>query len=158
MRQSIEIKPSLLWQARWKAGLEVVMSRVRGQEGGRLNCMDWPSWRWQGLINKHRGLQKQSTSCSTQTMRQKVGQSIMKSQLKTPNIMPALGSPEMSSVLGLVTTVALERWRDAVCVNLFTPGNTVYSFQLEKQCRMNHGLLSRLPKIILRHQRQWVSP
>lgn len=40
MRESIEIKPSLLWQARWKACLEVVMRQVRGTEGGGFNCME----------------------------------------------------------------------------------------------------------------------
>lgn len=67
-------------------------------------------------------------------MRQKVRQSRMKSRLETPNIMPALEPPKMSSVLDPVTAVASERWIDAVRANSFTPGNTVYSFQLEQQC------------------------
>lgn len=149
MRESTEIKPSLLWQARWKACLGVAMSWVKGPEGGGFNCMDGPSWRWQGLINKHRGLQKQSPSCSTQTMRQKVGQGRMKSWLETSNIIPALEPPEMSSVGSgdRYSTGKMER----CCSGKFIyPWEYCLLVSSGKAMRcMNHGLISRLLKIIL---------
>lgn len=90
MRESIEIKPSLFWQPRWKGVRRLWRGGEEGLEGGRFNCMGGSSWRWQGLINKHRGLQEQTDTLNSETMRQESQALGRKSWLGTPKITLAL--------------------------------------------------------------------
>ena len=90
MRESIEIKPSLFWQPRWKGVWRLWRGGEEGLEGGGFNCMGGPSWRWQGLINKHRGPQKQTDTLNSETRRQESRALGMKSWLGAPNMTPAL--------------------------------------------------------------------
>lgn len=75
MRESIEIKPSLFWQPRWKGVQRLWRGGEEGLEGGEFNCMWGPSQRWQSLINKHWGLQKQTYVLNSKTRSQESQQS-----------------------------------------------------------------------------------
>lgn len=86
MRESIEIKPSLFWQPRWKGVQRLWRGGWEGLEGGGFNCTWGASQRWQGLINKHRGLQKQTDRLHSETMTPESGVIRMKAWLGTPSV------------------------------------------------------------------------
>lgn len=147
MRESIEIKPSLFWQPRWKGAQRLCRGGEESLGGGGFNCMWGPSQRWQGLINKHRGLQKQTNTLSCETMRHE-GRAIgMPSWPGTPHIMLPLYLLWVNSVSnsGGGRHIGKTEWCHVFRLLYL---QEYYSFSPAPKAKeyMYHGAFSRLPR------------
>lgn len=68
MRESIEIKPSLFWQPRWKGAQRLCRGGEEGLGGGGFNCMWGPSQRWR-VWSINTGTTKANRTLNGETMR-----------------------------------------------------------------------------------------
>lgn len=147
-RKSIEIKPSLFWQPRWKGVLRLWRGGEAGLEGAGFDSVWGPSPRWQGLVKKCRGLQKHTDllrwrPCGRRGRQWEWSPGLGHQLLGWHD--SCWGSTKHQLPL---EAVALGTPSNARSSGSFTPRKILYSAQLQKQkgTYMCHSMFPRLPQ------------